>query len=394
MSNMFGFLAGPLGFVMQFIYNLVGNYGITIILFTILVRLLMFPLSIKQQKSQVRMAAFQPMIKEIQSKWAKDQKRANEEVMKFQEENNLKMTAGCLPMAVNMIVLFGIIAVIQAPMQYMLNVTAEEISNASAIYEVYDPDSGIAKQGYTKESLLIGAFKDSEKSEWFKEGAEITTTDADGNEVKTHVAISEETIQKVNDFKFDFLGLDLSVSPTFAFNKYLIMPILSIVTMLASQFIVMKTSGQQQGQTSMLVMTVVMSVMFGWFAFTVPVGFSLYYTISNVVQTIQQLVLRKMYDPEKIKAEIMQEIEERKKAKKAKKKITVKDDKGNVVTKELSDAELARIRLAKAREIDAEKYLEEEKKASSPAADEPIEVDAEEVSADDADKDAKEADKE
>ena len=355
---MLGLLAGPLGLVMRVINDMVGNYGITLILFTILVRLVMFPLSLKQQQSTVRMAAFQPLIKEIQKKWANDPKRANEEIMQFQEENNLKMTAGCLPMVVNMVVLFSVIAVIQAPMLYMLNIPQESINNGIAIYNVYNEGDDLNPTAYKSQSILIGAVNDH--PEWFKEGAEITTT-VDGNEETQHVSFSEETIETVQKFEFNFLGLNLSVSPAMEFNRYLIMPILSILTMFLSQLIVMRTSGQQ-AQTNMLVMTLVSGLMFGWFAFTVPVGFSLYYTISNVLQIGQQFVLRKIYNPEKIKEQIMQDIEERKKEKKAKKKVTVKDEKGNMVTKEMSEAEIARVRLAKARELDAERYKEESAK--------------------------------
>ena len=355
--GMLGFLAAPLGLIMQTINNLVGNYGVTIILFTLFVRILMIPLAIQQQKSTARMAAFQPMIKEIQKKWGKDQKRANEEVMRFQQENDIKMTGGCLPMAINMIVIFSIIAVIQAPMQYMLNVPAADISNSIAIYNENNEGDDLRATAYTSQSIVIGAIRDH--AEWFAEGAEILVPDGEDGEKLEHVKISEDIIKSVQEFEFNFLGWDLSVRPTITVDRYLIMPILSIVTMLLSQFIVMKTSAQQQGQNSMLVMAVISGAMFGWFAFTVPVGFSLYYTVSNVLQTGQQLILRKIISPEDIKEKILQEIEERKKLKKAKKKISVKDEKGNVVTKELSDAEIARIRLAKAREIDAERYKED-----------------------------------
>ena len=170
----------------------------------------------------------------------------------------------------------------------------------------------------------------------------------------------------VVDFKFDFMGMNLSVSPKMEMSIYLILPILSILTMFASQFIVMKTSGQQmqQGKNTMWIMTISMGAFFVWFAFTVPVGFSLYYTVSNLVTTLQQLMVKKLHDPEKVKEQVMLEIEERKKEKKAKKQVSYKDEKGTVVTKEMSEAELAKLRLQKARELDAEKYGSTEQEQS------------------------------
>ena len=117
----------------------------------------------------------------------------------------------------------------------------------------------------------------------------------------------------------------------------------------------MKMSGQEM-QGAMKWMPWIMSLMFVYFGFTVPVGFSLYYTISNILGFVQSVILKKMYDPEKMKAQVVAEIEAKRAAKKQKKKVAVATEDGSVAEKEVSEAELARIRLAKAREIDAQRY--------------------------------------
>ena len=99
--NFLGFLAPLLGIIMEWIYKLIPSYGWTLIIFTLLTKILMFPLSVKQQKSTARMSAYQPMMQEIQKKWANDKNRQQEELMKFQQETGMSMTAGCLPMAVH-----------------------------------------------------------------------------------------------------------------------------------------------------------------------------------------------------------------------------------------------------------------------------------------------------
>ena len=90
-----GFLAVPLGYVMRAIYGAVQNYGVAIILFTALVKVCLLPLTIHQQKSTAKMSVFSPMIQDIQKKYAKDQERAQEEMMKLQEEYGFSPTAGC-----------------------------------------------------------------------------------------------------------------------------------------------------------------------------------------------------------------------------------------------------------------------------------------------------------
>ncbi len=356
--SMFGFLAGPLGYIMEFMYNILKNYGWTIILFTFLVRVVMFPLSLKQQKSTARMAAFQPLIQEVQKKWPNDRNRQNEEMQKLYAEHNIKMSAGCLPMAVNMIVLFGMIAVIQAPMNYMLHVPADQIENGVEIVKYYD-DGDEAKikrleTPFTQQSILIGEInsRDPDHYEDFVNGVDVTGEDG----TVTHVAMDAEWIDKVRAFNFEFLGFDLSAVPTLSLNKYLVLPILSVLTMFASQFIIMKTSGSTQQQGSMWVMTIVMGLFFGYYAFTVPVGFSLYYTVSNVVMTLQQLIVRRIHDPEKIKEEIRLQIEESKKAKKSKKTVALATADGGTVTQELTEKDLTRLRLERARQQDAERY--------------------------------------
>ena len=90
-----------------------------------------------------------------------------------------------------------------------------------------------------------------------------------------------------------------------------------------------------------------------------PVGFSLYYTVSNLLMIVESLVARKIYDPEKMKQQIADEIEEKRKAKKAKKQVTVKTDSGEEMKKDVTESEMASLRLQRARELDAALYADE-----------------------------------
>ena len=123
-----GFLAIIFGPIMEWIYRFIPNYGWALIVFTLLVNLVLLPLRIKQQKSTARMSAFQPKMQEIQKKYAKDKNRQQEELMKFQQEYGFSMTAGCMPMALNFLFIFGIIEVVYRPMQYVLRIPRDLIS--------------------------------------------------------------------------------------------------------------------------------------------------------------------------------------------------------------------------------------------------------------------------
>ena len=100
-------LGYPLGWIMWAIYKVVNNYGVALILFTVLVRLALFPLSVKQQKSSAKMQVFQPKMQEIQKKYANNKEKQQEEMMKLYEQHGYNPMAGCLPSIIQMILLFG-----------------------------------------------------------------------------------------------------------------------------------------------------------------------------------------------------------------------------------------------------------------------------------------------
>ena len=144
----------------------------------------------------------------------------------------------------------------------------------------------------------------------------------------------------------------------------IIFPIISAVTMLVSYWLTNKLSGQQsQMQGSMKLTMYMMPLMYVFFCFTVPCAFSLYYVISNIVMTIQTQVMRKIYDPEKMKEQVKAEIASRKKEEKRGVKSTtikVQDEKtGEVVEKNISASEMNKRRLEYARQQDAERYKDE-----------------------------------
>ena len=122
-------LGWPLGYVMEWIYKLIPNYGWDIILFTLLITVIKIPLQLNQQKSMARMSAFQPMVAEIQKKYRDKPEKQQEELMKLQEQG-YKPTAGCMPMLVNVLVMFGVIEVVYRPLQRIFHIGADALTAA------------------------------------------------------------------------------------------------------------------------------------------------------------------------------------------------------------------------------------------------------------------------
>ena len=338
--NFFYILSGPLGYVMEWIYKLLPNYGWDIILFTLLINLVKIPLQLSQQKSMAKMSAFQPMIMDIQTKYKDKPEKQQEEMLKLQQDYGYKPTAGCVPMLLNFLVIFGVIGVVYNPLQRIFHISAaaltaagEALTAAGVSFTAITRDTNIIAQVVAGNSGVIGCF-------------------------------SADQIATITEFSqhMNFLGIDLTRIPQIGLSLDLVLPLLSVITMFLSTHISMKASGQQM-QGSMKLTMYLMPLMYLFFCFTYPLAFSLYYVISNIVMTVQTQVMRKIYDPEKMRKEVEAQIEEkRKQQKRGVKSTTVKvtDPKtGKTVEKNLSASEMNKRRLEYARQLDAERYKDE-----------------------------------
>ena len=336
-------LGWPLGYVMEWIYKLIPNYGWDIILFTLLITIIKIPLQLNQQKSMAKMSAFQPMIADIQKKYRDKPDKQQEELMKLQEQG-YKPTAGCMPMLVNFLVMFGVIEVVYRPLQRIFHIGADALTAAGEALTAL----GVSFTTVTRDTNIIAQVI----------AGESTVTSC----------FTPEQVSTITEFgqHMDFFGIDLTRVPQYSLAAenlpLLILPILAIVTMFISTHISMKASGQQM-QGGMKLTMYMMPLMYLFFCFTYPLAFSLYYVISNIVMTVQTQVMRKVYDPDKMRKEIEAQIAEKKKQeKRGVKNTTVKvtDPKtGETTEKNLSASEMNKRRLEYARKLDEERYKDE-----------------------------------
>lgn len=338
--NFIYILSGPLGYVMEWIYKLLPSYGWDIILFTLLINIVKIPLQTSQQKSMAKMSAFQPMIAEIQTKYKDKPEKQQEELMKLQQDFGYKPTAGCLPMLLNFLVMFGVIGVVYNPLERIFHISAAALASAgealTTLGIAFNPitrDTNIIAQVVAGNSAVLGCF-------------------------------SAEQITTITEFSqhMNFLGIDLTRIPQIGLSLDIVLPLLSVLTMFWSTHVSMKASGQQM-QGSMKLTMYMMPLMYVFFCFTVPCAFSLYYVISNIVMTVQTQVMRKIYDPEKMKEQVKAEIASRRKEEKRGVKSTtikIQDEKtGEIVEKNISASEMNKRRLEYARQQDAERYKDE-----------------------------------
>ena len=339
--NFFYILSGPLGYVMEWIYKLIPSYGWDIILFTLLINIVKIPLQLSQQKSMAKMSAFQPMMQEIQTKYKDKPEKQQEEMLKLQQDYGYNPTAGCVPMLLNFLVMFGVIGVVYNPLQRIFHISAAALTNAGEALTA----AGVNFTAITRDTTIISQLVAGGNAELLK-------------------CFTAEQIATITEFSqhMTFLGIDLTRVPKIGLSLDIVLPLLSVITMFLSTHISMKASGQQM-QGSMKLTMYMMPLMYLFFCFTYPQAFSLYYVISNIVMTVQTQVMRKVYDPEKMRKEIEAQIAEKKKQeKRGVKNTTVKvtDPKtGKVTDKNLSASEMNKRRLEYARQLDAERYKDE-----------------------------------
>jgi len=247
-------------------------------------------------------------------------------------------------MLLNFLVMFGVIGVVYNPLERIFHISAAALASAGEAMTA----AGISFTAITRDTNII---------------AEVLA----GNSGVLG-CFSVEQIATITEFgqHMDFFGIDLTRVPQYSLAAenlpLLIFPVLAIVTMFLSTHISMKASGQEM-QGSMKLTMYMMPLMYVFFCFTVPSAFSLYYVVSNILMTVQSLLMTKIYDPEKMKAEVAAEMAARKKEQKRGVKSTtikVTDEKtGEVVEKNISASEMNKRRLEYARQLDAERYKDE-----------------------------------
>lgn len=289
---MFEFIAEIFGYLLYWIYNIVGNYGIAIIIFTILTKLILLPLTIKQQKSLEQNQKMQPILQELQMKYKKEQDKIQEkykddqsklqekfaesqqkmsmEYQKLMKEHKFNPFSGCLISLIQIPILFGLLFAVSKPLTNIVKMPEEQIKEE--IMQIMPENYEGTYEQYVKENKYI----------------EI------------------EVIKQKNLLKLDFLGINLG--DVAAQNKenivLYILPILTALFTWISVYaingnnskgkqIVKDDEGNEIEMPNMQFMNLMLPLMSGYIAYIVPQGLALYWFMSSVLQIVIQLFVKK-----------------------------------------------------------------------------------------------------
>lgn len=269
MIQIFNFFGNIFGYLLWFLYTIFQNYGIAIILFTLIVKALMFPTTIKQQKSMAKQSKLAEKQKELQKRYGNDKAKYNDELQKLYEKENINPTSGCLTTLLPFPIMLGIYYSVIFPLQNTLHIAVERVTEATN-YVSQIP--GIASAGNYVELEIIKNWDVLKNSLTMFTSSDVT---------------------KIESFVkgFKFMGLDLLGTPqTAAFMDFLwLIPVLCLVSSWAMTFYMNKTSGVKQ-QGCMMVTMYAMPLLSAYWAFIMPAAVGFYWVISTLAGWLQSVI--------------------------------------------------------------------------------------------------------
>lgn len=290
---MFKFIQIPFGYVLEFFYGFFHNYGIALILFSLAVKVILLPLSMKQKKSMMKTSRLQPKVKQIELACGDDKQKYQQEVNQLYKDEGVSMMGGCLWSLLPLLILFPLYNVIREPLQYLLHLTDSQVESVKAAFAA-------AKDIDVKK---VDAY-------WqYAAAADIAT-------------YGKGIVENVKSINFNFLGINLGEQPSWKFWTMrswseiggLLIPIVSGGLNYLAMFISQKTndtvitddagnkdaaSATAQTGKAMTFMMPLVSVVFGYI---MPLGLSIYWIAQSILGIVQDYFLtkhyRKIYDAE------------------------------------------------------------------------------------------------
>lgn len=290
MTALYDLLAVPFGYIIGFFYDISNNYLFSILIITILTRLILLPSTIKQQRSSAAQMRLQAKIKRIQEMYKGNQQKINEETQAlYQREGFNPMSSGCLPLLIQFPVMIGLYSAIRTPLTNVLHLGSDAVATLTGAVEKV---AEISSQG--RATLEIEVLKHFSSLQGLVSG------------------VSEKDLETVKNFSnsFSLFGINLADTPQVSEPSILwVLPIISGLTaLLTSIFLLIRQKKQNpdMAKNPMMGCTFLLSpVMSIYFGFLFPGAISIYWIIGNILSFIQTVVLNYTHKPGKVLAQLM-----------------------------------------------------------------------------------------
>lgn len=287
---MFQFFANIFGYLLNIINNFVGNYGLAIILFTLIIKLIMLPLSVKQQRTMKKSAKIQEKMKILQFKYKNDPEKLNREMMDLYKQENMSPFSGCLSTIVQFILLISIFYMVRFPLTYMVKMDNSQLE--TYIQQMKNDDMAVS-QSYSEIDII-------RELDYLKEKFP-----------------EDEALNKIN-LNMQFLGLDLGKIPQQNLGDWTvyIIPILYIISTFISMKITTSMQNNKKQKDNVIditenkenernemedamaqsnkMMSWMMPIMSVSISLVAPLGLALYWLVNNILMIGERLILDKI----------------------------------------------------------------------------------------------------
>lgn len=292
-----GIILTPFAWLLMLFYDFSQNYGIALILFALVIKLVLFPFNLKGKKSMIQMNLLSSKMQQLQKQYGKDRERYNLEIQKLYEKEKVNPMSGCLWSFIPIIFLMVLYGIIREPLTYLMNVPADMINTVAEI-------TGVANSGTYPQIAMLKAIADPAVLE----------------QVKAALGDAGAGLFSMN---VEFLGINLANIPQLNFWSaegglvwgnigLFLLPLVSVGTSLLSMYVSMKTNqmnrgGEQNEQMAKTnrTMMIFMPIMSLWIGFTVPAGLSIYWIAQYIFSIFQELICGRLLkkDYERARAE-------------------------------------------------------------------------------------------
>ena len=312
-----GIFLQPFAWLLLFFYNLFNSYGLALILFGVVIKLVLFPVTLKSKKSMIQTTMLSSKMQQLQKQYGKDKERYNLELQKLYQREKVNPMGGCLWSLIPMVVLIALFGIIREPLTYFMHLSVEQIQ---ALAAQLDWETVSVANGWLSQSAmdkLREQLADGKITSLFQHNVGY-------NQMYLVSMINSENLASLQSFlngqfagagdnlfvmNFQFLGLDLSKIPTWKFWAggvspsslgLFVLPIASTAVSYLSMKVSMATNqmnsgteNKQMDQTNKMMMWM-MPLMSLWIGFTVPAGLSVYWITQYFVTMIQEVICGKM----------------------------------------------------------------------------------------------------
>lgn len=273
------YICVPFAFLTRLFYSWTGSYGVALILFTLVVKLVLLPFQLKSKKSMLRMNRMQGKLNDIKTRYANNQQKQQEAMAELYAKEGINPMSGCLWSMIPFSILIALYYIIRVPLRYFMSLSESVIAEITTLAGTLGFTAAEGSQAY--EQIYLAKF------------------------IHEHWADFAGKFDGLIDLNYNFLHIDLAAQPSSLFSQFpgggwpvwgaLLLPIISAGIQFAMSFITMRTNGSAPNGSTKTMMYM-MPLMTLWTGYILPSALCIYWIANSAFSLIQEVTLNKYFN--------------------------------------------------------------------------------------------------